>query len=197
MERVPTYYDELKELMKDYKGDMIASSACLGGELPQLILGLNEAIVNNNSEGQKSYRKLIHEFILYMQEVFGLDDFYLELQPSRNEEQLIVNDWLLKIGKSYNIKCIVTTDAHYLDKSQAEFHKNYLTAQEGSVKLKLFTLRLIFSHEELLEYFDSEILQVLIDNTNEIRDKMEPLEFEQKTKIPVAHIPEYEMSHLV
>lgn len=197
MERVPTYYDELKELMKGYKGDMIASSACLGGQLPQLILGLNEAIDNNNVEGQKSYRKLIHEFILYMQEVFGLDDFYLELQPSRNEEQLIVNDWLLKIGESYNIKCIVTTDAHYLDKSQAEFHKNYLTAQEGEREVEAFyATTYIFSHEELLEYFDSEILQVLIDNTNEIRDKMEPLEFEQKTKIPVAHIPEYEMSHL-
>lgn len=197
MERVPTYYDELKELMKGYKGDIIASSACIGGQLPQLILELDEAVKNNNQEIQKSCRTRIHEFILYMQEVFGLDNFYLELQPSKNWEQLVVNEWLLKIGKSYDIKCIVSSDAHYLDKNQAEFHKNYLTAQEGEREVEAFyATTYIFSREELLEYFDEDVLQLLIDNTNEIRDKMEPLKFEQRTRIPVAHIPEYEMSHL-
>ena len=197
MERVPTYYDELRELMQDYKGDVIASSACIGGYLPQMILALDEAVKSNNEEVQKHYRKAIHEFILYMQDVFGLDDFYLELQPSKNWEQLVVNEWLLKIGTSYNIKCIVTTDAHYLDKSQAEFHKNYLTAQEGEREVEAFyATTYIFSYDELLEYFDKEVLDVLITNTNEIKDKMQPLEFKQQTRIPVAHIPQYEMSHL-
>ena len=197
MERVPTYYDELRELMKDYKGDIIASSACIGGQLPQYILSLDEAVKNGNKDEEKSIRQNIHGFILYMQDVFGLENFYLELQPSNNGEQLVVNDWLLKIGKSYGIKCIITTDAHYLDKSQAEFHKNYLTAQEGEREVEAFyATTYIFSHEELLEYFDEDVLKVLIDNTNEIKAQMEPLEFKQTTKIPVAHIPEYEMSHL-
>lgn len=195
MERTPTYYDELKELMKDYKGDVIASSACLGGELPQLILKLDQC--EKNGMDTTSIKMEIQQYMMYMVEVFGKDNFFIELQPSKNEEQLIVNDRLLSIAKAYDVKPIITTDAHYLTKDQSEFHKHYLTASDGEREVESFyATTYIFSHEELLEYFDEEVLQELIDNTNIIKDQLEPISFEQQTRIPIAHIPEYEMSHL-
>ncbi|RFP77530.1 hypothetical protein D0N41_22475, partial [Bacillus subtilis KCTC 1028 = ATCC 6051a] len=51
-------------------------------------------------------------------------------------------------------------------------------------------------YEELLEYFDEELLDVLVDNTNEIRSKLGTITFAQETKVPKAHIPKYEMSQL-
>lgn len=191
MERVPTYKDELKELMKEYKGDIVASSACIGGELPQYILELEQATISNNEGEIKEIKQKMHNFINYLIEVFGKDDVYFELQPSRFEEQLIVNKWLPKIGKAYGIKCIITTDAHYLNKDQAEFHKQYLTASEGEREVEAFySTTYIFSYEELLDFFEKDLIEELIYNTNEIKDKTEDIEFAKDTEIPVAHIPE-------
>ena len=50
--------------------------ACLGGHLPQLILKLNEAEINNQNTIE--IKKEIDKYIKYMKEVFGEDDFYLE-----------------------------------------------------------------------------------------------------------------------
>lgn len=196
MERVPTYKDELKDIMKQYKGDIIASTACIGGELPQYVIQLEKAIEDENKELETKIRKDIHEFIKFLTDVFGKDDVYFELQPSNQEEQLIVNKWLPKISKAYGIKCIVTTDAHYLNKEQAEFHKQYLTAQEGEREVESFySTTYIFSTEELREYFtNEEFLQEMISNTNEIKNKLEPISFKQETQIPIAHIPEYQTS---
>lgn len=194
MERTPTYKDELEEMMKEYKGDIIASTACVGGELPQLLLELNEAVEEKLDETQ--IRRKIDHFIKNMINIFGKDDFYIELQPSYQSDQLIANEWLRKISKAYGLKCIVTTDAHYLNKEQAEFHKQYLTAQEGEREVESFySTTYIFSTEELREYFtDEDFLQEMIKNTNEIKDKIEHINFKQDVKIPIAHIPKFELS---
>src|SRR5699024_11386313 len=130
-ERVSTYYNELEELMKDYKGDVMAISACLGGTIPQAILKYHET--RDNKDKQEIMR-----LIKWCVKVFGKDDFYLELQPSKNEEQLIVNKVLLQLGKQLDIKCIVTTDAHYLNKEQAMAHKIYLQSSQGDREVESF-----------------------------------------------------------
>lgn len=195
MERVPTYFDELKDLMKNYKGDVIASSACLGGQLPQLILKLD--MLEKNNEDTTNIKKEIHQFISYMKDVFGEDNFYIELQPSHNEEQIVVNNRLLSIAHAYNLKPIVSTDAHYLNKEQADFHEQYLTSQEGEREVKEFyATTYIFSYDELLEFFDKDTLEILINNTNYIKEQLEDIYFEQEIQIPVAHIPEYDRNKL-
>ena len=186
MERVPTYYDELEELMKDYKGDVIASSACLGGPIPQAILKYHETRdVKDKQE--------IMRLIKWCVKVFGKDDFYLELQPSKNEEQLIVNKVLLQLGKQLDIKCIVTTDAHYLNKEQAMAHKIYLQSSQGDREVESFyATTYVMNREELLEYFDEDVLDELIENTHLIMDKIEPITFKQQTQVPDIDIPLYQ-----
>lgn len=190
MERVPTFKDELKELMKDYKGDVIATTACVGGEIPQLCNRLEESIEANDGN-ESNIKKEIHLKLSELIDIFGKDDLYLELQPSKNREQLVANKWLYKLGKSYGLKCTVATDAHYLTKEQANLHKAYLTSAEGEREVDLFyATTYIFSHDELLEYFKEDQLKELEENTLHIMDQIEEIEFGHETVIPQAHIPE-------
>lgn len=189
MERVPTYKDELMALMEEYRGDIIATSACVGGELPQ-------SLIKYKRENTPESKQKVHNLIVWLKGVFG-DDLYFELQPSHNVDQLDANEMLYKVAQAYGVKCIVSTDAHYLNKSQAVAHKIYLTASEGEREVDAFyATTYVMDHEELLEYFEPKLLDELISNTHLIRDKIEPITFKQDVKIPKAHIPKYEMSQL-
>ncbi|PED64028.1 PHP domain-containing protein [Priestia megaterium] len=189
MERVPTYKDELTAIMEEYQGDVIATTACVGGEMPQtLIKYYRDPSPENKQE--------VHNLVVWLKGVFG-DDLYFELQPSRNEDQLIANDMLYKVGKAYGIKCIVSTDAHYLNLSQQKAHEIYLKASEGEREVAAFyATTYVMGVDELLQYFDPMLLEELIDNTQLIREKIQPFEFAQDVKIPIAHIPKYELSQL-
>lgn len=189
MERVPTYKDELMAIMEEYRGDIIATTACVGGELPQML-------IDYKRNGTLEKKKEIHNFIVWLKGVFG-DDLYFELQPSRNEDQLDANEMLLKVGQQYGVKCIVSTDAHYLNKEQALAHKIYLQASQGEREVEAFySTTYVMDRQELLEYFDEDILDELIQNTHLIKDKLEDITFKQDVRIPKAHIPEFEMSQL-
>ena len=63
--------------------------------------------------------------------IFGKDDFYLEMQPSHNKEQIKVNRELFKFANYHGLNYIITTDSHYLRKEDRVIHKAYLNAQNG------------------------------------------------------------------
>lgn len=194
MERTPTYFDDLNELIKGYEDDVIFSSSCLGSPLSQLILQYHE-------DKSKQTKKEIHEFIKYFVDMVGKDNFYLELQPAIKhdgsnsdvkQEQQIVNDMLLQLSKVYGLTPIITTDAHYLNKEQAFAHKTYLQASQGDREIDSFySTTYVMDREELLEYFDKELLDTLIENTHELMNKIEPIKFEQQTQVPNIDIPKY------
>lgn len=190
MERTPTYYDELEEFMKDYKGDIIASSACVGGELPQLLIKYYHDKTEDN-------KKEIHDYITWLIKVFGKEDLYLELQPSHSNDQRIANEMLLNISKAYDLTPIVTTDAHYLNKQQAKIHKIYLQASEGEREVdEFYATTYIMDAEEIHDYMDryigKDIVDDLIKNTYEIKDKIEPIDFYREVQVPKAKIEKFE-----
>lgn len=199
MHRTPTHYDELSELIKGYENDIIMTTACLGSSLNQLILQYHE----NKSQELK---KEIHETIMYFINLVGKDNFYFELQPAikhdksnvdNKREQQIVNDMLLVLAKAYGIKPIVTTDAHYLNKEQALAHKIYLQASQGDREVDdFYSTTYMMNRDELLEYFDEDILSELIHNTHEIMNKIEPIQFENQTQVPNIEIPDYKDNNL-
>lgn len=167
---------------------------CLGSPLSQLILQYHE-------DKSKQTKKEIHEFIKYFVDMVGKDNFYLELQPAIKQdgsnsdvkqEQQIVNDMLLQLSKVYGLTPIITTDAHYLNKEQAFAHKTYLQASNGDREVESFySTTYVMDREELLEYFDKELLDTLIENTHELMNKIEPIKFEQQTQVPNIDIPKY------
>ena len=77
--RVPTQKDELKQIVKKYPNSLIATSACLGGELPHLVSKLIDAEKKEmNNEEILNIKKEIVSFLQYCVEIFG-NDFYIEI----------------------------------------------------------------------------------------------------------------------
>ncbi len=94
-------------LLEKYHEGLIASTACLGGEIPHLIISGNLVQAEKRI---KEYNTL-----------FGQDNFYLEIQDHPElEEQAAVNQQLIKFSKKLNIPLVATNDSHYLHKEDAE-----------------------------------------------------------------------------
>lgn len=189
MDRVPTYLDDLQELMTEYQGDIIGSSACLGGYIPQLVMKYHESQLQEDKQS-------IVDYILMLDNMFGHGNFYLEIQPSHQEEQLIVNEYLINISNAMGIPIIVTTDAHFLNKSQKNIHKIYLQSTNGEREVDdFYSTTFLMDSDKLKSYFPENQRQILseaMDNTNKIIDSLEEIVFEHSPIVPNANIPEFE-----
>lgn len=95
---------DLKAL-KEHSEGLICLSACVAGEVPQLIL-------------QRRFDEA-EQLVLWFKEVFK-DDYYLELQNHGLEEQLIINEKLREFSKKHGIKTVATNDVHYIYRDDAE-----------------------------------------------------------------------------
>lgn len=97
-----------KELLKQYHQGLVASSACLSGEIPRILL---------KEDNYEKAKKVALEY----QEIFGEGNFYLEMMDLPAQEgQMEVNTKLMQISKETGIPLIVTRDAHYLEPEDAE-----------------------------------------------------------------------------
>lgn len=116
LERVPTLKTDIEYIINKYgKGHLIASSACLGSELDFCILEMCKAEKLGNIEDKVIYYNQIVEFVTWCKKQFD-DDYYMEVQPAKSKDQLTVNNRIKSIADYFNVKIIVTTDAHYLKK---------------------------------------------------------------------------------
>lgn len=188
MMRVPTHYSDLETIMCSYKGDIVASSACLGGALPHRLLKYQSLEKDNVIEYQKIWQSCI-DWIEYITDIFGKGYFFLELQPSHTEEQIYVNRKLLQLSKETNTPYIITTDSHYLKLEDREVHKIFLESQEGDREVdNFYATTYIMSEEEIHEYMDEyygiDVVQKGIDNTMLIYDMVEDYDLRKDLEIP-------------
>ena len=190
MTRVPTYYQDLIDIIKPNPGHVIGLTACIGGFLPKKILQYK---INKDYDIR---RKSIN-WIGLMQGIFGKDDFYLEMQPSNNTEQIIVNTELLELSKELDIPYIITTDSHYKCKTDANIHKAFLNAQDGDREVDSFyASTYMMDTQELESYFsyfkEHEILEKAYENIIEIKNKCQDYSLLRPLKIPTLtwRIPE-------
>lgn len=179
MRRVPTYYQDLRDIIQVNPGHVIGSSACLGSFLDNLILRwYNEAV---------SYESIC-KWCRDMEEIFGKGNFFLEMQPSATSEQVIVNQTIYKLSKDLDIPYIITTDSHYCRKEDAPIHKAFLNAQEGEREVDSFYATTYMMGTEELEsffsYFTSEILEVAYRNILQIKDACKDYSLLKPLKIP-------------
>lgn len=192
MMRVPTYYEDLEQVIGDNKGHIIASTACLGGCLATQLLRFRK---NGDND---LYRHIVH-WLRYMQSIFGEENFYLEMQPSFNDEQIYVNNEIIKISENMNIPFIITNDAHYLKKEDIDIHEAFLNSQDGDREVKSFyATTYLFTDEEIHEYMDKYIgkenIQKAYQNIQEIADKCEDFSLKRPLNIPKLPWKEYPMS---
>lgn len=196
MERVPTVKADLARVIGENRGHIIASTACIGGELGQNFIAMNKA----KTEAEKEfYRNRVRNYIAYCLDVFG-EDFYLELQPSTNEEQCIVNVDIIELAKACGIKHIITTDSHYLTADDREIHRAYLNSKDEEREVAdFYETTYMMPVDELCNYFpylDEENVIAGLDNTLEIGSKIENYDLYHPTIVPMADIPDFELQHL-
>jgi ABC-type multidrug transport system ATPase subunit len=143
------------------KGHVIATSACLGGELSYYTLLMSKARALEDKESERLYYDKINNFIQYCLDVFG-QDFYIECAPSAHSDQVTVNKILIKIANTYQIPMTVGSDAHYLEKKDRWIHKSYLNSKGGEREVDSFyEYAHLFSEEEC-----KEVLAKSFEETN-------------------------------
>ena len=181
MRRVPTYYQDLFDIIGANPGHVIGSTACLGGALPTQLLKYRDT----NDEILKGK---IAIWIEQMNGLFGDGNFFLEMQPSNNKDQVYVNKRLLDISNATGIPYIITTDSHYLKKEDRVIHKAYLNAQNGDREVdEFYATTYMMGTEELEKYFKymtREQLDKAYENINLIANMCEKYSLEKPLRIP-------------
>lgn len=181
MRRVPTYYQDIIDVIGKNPGHVIGMTACLGGFLPHLILDW----APTNDESKWDY---IIRWCRRMEEIFGKENFYLEMQPSPNPEQKLVNCTLLRLAKELDVKYTITLDAHYLKKEDRVIHKAYLNSQNGDREVDgFYATTYLMGHEEIRSYMSElsiEQIQEAYNSIIEIQNKCENYSLKKPLKIP-------------
>ncbi|MEI8006433.1 MAG: DNA polymerase III subunit alpha [Bacteroidota bacterium] len=177
-----------KQILMDYHEGLIASSACLAGEISRAIQAGNK----NKAEAVAAEYK----------EIFG-DDFYLELMrhkitdltrdASVYERQVEVNNAIIEISRKLNIRLIATNDVHFLNESDSEMHDRLLCVNTGKFiddpdRLRYTGQEWLKSQEEMQAVF-SDIPEAL-ENTMEILGKIEVYDLNRKPIMPDFSIPD-------
>ena len=188
MLRVPIDKQQLEDIIGEDKGHIIAQTACIGGELAYWIL---------NDQPDKCLN-----FIDWCQETFLPENFYLEMQPNDCEEQVKVNQTIIKISEQLDIPFIITTDAHYLSADQKEVHSAYLNSRsdESRETEDFYRTCYLMTAEEIHLWMDKQIgidnVDVALKNTYEIADKIEFFDLFCSTIVPDTNVPEFQIGHL-
>ena len=180
MRRVPTYYQDLFDIIAENRGHVIGTTACLGGALPTQLLRYRE------SKDETLYEKII-AWCEQMEYIFGPGNFYLELQPAANRDQKYVNRMLLDIAKTYHFPYIITTDTHYLKKEDKAIHKAYLNSQNGDREVDdFYATTYLMNTEELESFMDmtKEELYEAYANIHGIKERCEDYSLMKPLKIP-------------
>ncbi len=176
-----------KELLLQYHEGLIATSCCIGAEIPQ-------AIASGNTEKAEKLLK-------WWLDLLG-EDYYIELQRHRGIDRIDgslmsqedVNQVLLQLAKKYNVKTIVTNDVHYVEEEDAAPHDVLLCVNTGS--LLSDEGRFKFPSSDFYLKTKAEINQLFgdvphaIENTMEIVGKVEPLKLSRDVLLPAFPLPQ-------
>ena len=169
-----------KELLREFHEGIIATSACLAGEVQRyLARGMYE-------EAKRG--------ALYYQDIFGKDNFFLELQDHGIAEQHYVNPQLLRMSEETGIELICTNDVHYTYADDADAHDILLCIQTGKKVTDENRMRYtggqyyLKSPEEMTELF--KYAPQAVANTEKIAERCNvEIEF-GVTKLPKFAVPQ-------
>lgn len=185
-----------KELIKQYSEGLIATTCCIGAEVPQTIL----------HKGEEAGEKVFLQWL----DVFG-EDYFIELQRHQIEDidgtgwsQEKLNQLLLKWSVKYNVPAIATNDSHYVDEEDANAHDILLCVNTGELQATpkgkgenygVKGTRFGFPNNEFyfkttaqMEQLFKDVPQV-IDNTNIIVDRINTPNLERDVLLPNFTLP--------
>ena len=193
-------------LLRKYHKGLICMSACMAGEIPQLILDIKD----KDRPGDKEEAGIkLKTTVKKFKKIFG-GDFYLELQFNEIKQQHIVNKYLKKISDKYKVPLVSTVDSHYLNPGDNKIHQSLLLLQskatyknlqedeekgfkEGGKAWRFHAQELYYKnyHQLLGSYerlnyekvIDRKTFEQSVDNTVAIADKIKDIPFTNSIKL--------------
>ena len=166
------------EILKQHSEGIICLSACLAGDIPRSI----------NEGNVEKARRFVQEYI----DIFGKENFFIELQDHGIEEQRLVNPHLITLAKEFDLQMVVTNDIHYVEKSDSEMQDILLCVQTG--KKVTDEDRMHFSTEEFYVKSPEEMAMLFpnlpqaCENTAKIAERCN-VELDMGT----FHLPKYDV----
>lgn len=168
-----------RELLAAHSKGLIGLSACLKGDIPKNIL---QHRMDAAEDAARFYINL-----------FGEDNFFLEVQENGMDVQHMVNEGILDISQRMSVPMVATNDCHYLSKGDDKAHEILLCIQTGDTFDKKDRFK--FDSDQLYFKSSEEMIKSLghypgaIENTKHIVSKCN-VEFDDKT----YHFPRYAIS---
>ncbi|MBY5959244.1 DNA polymerase III subunit alpha [Membranicola marinus] len=175
-----------KELLEKYHEGVIATSCCIGAELPQTILAGKEAE--------------LEEKLKWWLDLFG-EDYYIELQRHSGLEDIdgtgisqeYINQTLIKLARKHNVKIIATNDSHYLEEEDWKAHDILLCINTGNKveeekRFRFPSSDFYFKTKNEMNMLFSDIPEAL-DNTLDIYDKVDTLKLKRDILLPAFPVP--------
>lgn len=165
-----------KELLREHSEGIICLSACLAGAIPRKIL-------NGDYSGAKAEA-------LELRDIFGKDNFYLEIQNHFLDDDKPATQGLVKLSDEIGAPLVATNDAHYIKRSDAKAHDVLLAIQTGSTVDDENRMR--FANDEFYLKSESEMMELFpdhpeaIENSHKIAERCN-VEFE----FGEYHLPEF------
>ncbi len=173
-----------KNVIEQYKEDLIVLSGNLYGEIPNKILNLGE----NQAE----------ESLIWWKEIFG-EDLYIEVMRHNQEDENRVNEGLISLARKHQVKIIATNNTFYIEKDNANAHDILLCVRDGEkqttpigrgrgYRYGLPNQEYYFkSGDEMKKLFND--LPEAISNIQEIVDKIEIYNLAREVLLPIFEIP--------
>ncbi|MDQ0379834.1 DNA polymerase III subunit alpha [Amycolatopsis thermophila] len=172
-----------RELIAENAGGIIATTGCPSGEVQtRLRLGQKQEAIQAASD---------------YKDIFGADNFFLELMDHGLPIERSVREGLLEIGKLLDLKPLATNDSHYVTKDQADSHSALLCVQSGKTLNDPNRFKFdgdgyyLKSAAEMREYWDAEVPGAA-DSTLLIAERVQSYEdvYTHKDRMPVFEVPE-------
>ncbi|MEG0377470.1 MAG: DNA polymerase III subunit alpha, partial [Eubacterium sp.] len=166
------------DYLKAHHEGIICLSACIAGEIPQFIL-------NGNFDKADELCKIY-------QNIFGKENFFLEIQDHRMREESQVNEKLIEFSKEYEIPLVDTNDIHYIKQSDSEPHDVLLCIQTAATvdetnRMRFFNDQYYMKSPEEMARMFPEVPEA-ITNTQKIAERCH-VTFDLES----AHLPEFKL----
>lgn len=174
--RTPTYSEDLMKIIGENPGHVVATTACIGGYCGNMFaMGAYEAIYHH---------------LRNMQGLFGKGNFFIELQPSRQPDQIAYNNYMIKeYWDEYPF--VLSTDSHYLKLEDKEIHKVFLNSKSSGDREvdSFYATAYMMSYDEIRSFFieqgiSEEKFVAMCANTNAIADSIVGYNLKRTSVIP-------------
>ncbi|MCT4630599.1 DNA polymerase III subunit alpha [Winogradskyella sp.] len=174
-----------KQLIEQYKEDLICLTGNLYGEVPSKVLNIGE----NQAE----------EALIWWKDTFA-DDLYIELMRHNQEDENRVNQVLIQFAKKHDVKLVATNNTYYVDQENANAHDILLCVKDGEkqatpigrgrgYRYGLPNQEYYFKSSEEMKALFRDVPEAIV-NIQEVIDKIEPFELARDVLLPAFDIPD-------